>query len=135
MNRLMRRDVRVIIPVKEDEKDVFVEVLNPKEHVVEYIKGSIVDSISEGMTSDDSRLMEYLIDNLTNIELAMPLEDLLETDLSYECKVLIYHIRNILEEIKQEVFMMMKMKMEKEKTSKLEREVLAMMEESVSDGV
>ena len=135
MNRLMRRDVRVIIPVKEDEKDTFVEVLNPKEHVIEYIKGIIVDNISEGMTSDDSRLMEYLIDNLTNIELAMPLEDLLETDLSNECKVLIYHIRNILEEIKQEVFMMMKMKMEKEKTNKLEQEVLAMMEESVSDGV
>lgn len=136
MNRLMRRDVRVIIPIKEDEENGFIEVQNPKDYVVDYIKNIIVENISNGVTGQgDLKLLEYLIDNLTNIELTSPLEDLLEMEVSYEFKVLLYHIRTILEEINQEVFMMMKMKIEKEKTAKLEREVLAMMEESALDGV
>lgn len=124
INKLLRKNVRTIIPFKEDENEDYIEIKNPKEYVISKVKERIVNRIDGKDDFKDAEILEFLIKELTNIELNESLDSLLEKDLSMECKVMLFHITEIYHEIAQESMNQMKMQLIEKKTKKLEEEVV-----------
>lgn len=123
LDKLLRKNVRVIIPFKEDEQDEFIEIKNPKPYVIKKVKERLINRINGKEKFNDSEILEFLINELTNIELNIGLEELLNQEISFECQMMLYHITDIFHEISQEMIMMMKMELTEKKTKKLENEV------------
>lgn len=121
---LLRKNVRVIIPFKEEEVEQFIEIKNPKPYTVKVIKERLVKRINGEETFTDGEILEYLIKELTNVELEYSLDELLDQDISFECKMLIYHVTEIYHEIFQEMLVMMKLDLTEKKTRKMEEEVV-----------
>lgn len=121
---LLRKNVRVIIPFKEEEVEQFIEIKNPKPYTVKVIKERLVKRINGEETFTDGEILEFLIKELTNVELEYSLDELLDQDISFECKMLIYHITEIYHEIFQEMLVMMKLDLTEKKTRKMEEEVV-----------
>lgn len=125
--KLFKNKTRILIPFKEDDNEEYIEIKNPKEYTIKKVKERIINRINKKDNFDNNEILEYLINELTNIELDMPLEKLLKEDLSFECKVMLYHIMDIYNEISQECMMLMKMELTQKKTKKLEEEIISEM--------
>lgn len=123
INKLIKSKVRVIIPFKEDDLDEFIEIRNPKEYVIKKVKERLINRIEGRDDFDNNEILEYLIKELTNIELNEPLNDLLKKDISFECKMMLFHISEIYNEIQQEMLSMMKLDIMNRKAIELEKEV------------
>lgn len=124
LQKLLRKNVRVIIPFKEDEQEEFIEVRNPKPFIVKKVKERLLNRINKKEDFKDEEILEFLIKELTNIELNEPLSELVKKDISFECEIMLYNITEIFHEISQEMMIMMKMDLMEKKTKKLENEVI-----------
>lgn len=123
--KLFKKSTRVIIPFKEDENDEYIEVKNPKEYTIKKVKERIINRIDGKDDFDNNEILEFLIKELTNVELECSLDELLEREeLSFECKSMLYHITDIYHEIQQECLMFIKMDLMAKKSKKIEDEVV-----------
>lgn len=124
-DRLFRKSVRVVIPFKDDETNEFIEIRNPDNHLSKKIRQRLVDRINGKDEFTNNEILEYLISELTNVKLNMTLEQLLEEDMSFECKMLLFHITEIYDEIQTEMLYMMKMDIMAKKNKNLEEEFVS----------
>lgn len=122
INKLLKKEIRTMI-VLEGEENEYIEIKNPNEEVIKYVKENLLNKINNKEHIEENEMLEYLIKTLTNAELTIPLNELLSMELSMECKVMMYHITNIYHEIIQECMMTLKLLSMVEKTKTLEKEV------------
>lgn len=119
MKKLIRNEIRTIIPMGNEK----IIVKNPTNDNIKHIQECLLKTVEGGEDFTLSNI-EYLINQLTNIELECSVEELLKKDLSNECKVMLYHINSIYHEIAQEFMLNMKLLLASEKTKSLELEVI-----------
>ncbi|GAA0701274.1 hypothetical protein GCM10008904_07260 [Paraclostridium ghonii] len=112
-----------MIPFKDEEEECFIEIKNPTEDIIKNIKEKIISRINRNEDFDNNDIIEYLIKELTNIKLTMSLQALLTQDISYECKMMLYYITEIYNEIQTEILCMVKMELMTQKLKKLKEEV------------
>lgn len=128
-NKLFKKNIRVVIPFKNEEDDDFIEIKNANEYVIQKIKTKIIDRINGNDDFDNNDILEYLIKELTNVKLNMSLKELLNQDISYECKIMLYHITEIFNEIQEEILCLVKLELMSKKVSKLEEDVIVEMQQ------
>lgn len=129
MDGLIKGNVRVVIPFKDSELHEFIEIKNPNEYIIKNIKTRVIDRINGKDDFDNSEILEYLIKELTNVKLDKTINELLLEDLSHECKMLLYHITDIYNEMQEEILCVVKMDLAKKKITKLEEELVAEMQQ------
>lgn len=107
VNDFLREEIRAIVPFKtKDGKNERIEIKNPTEEV----KSELLDMIYKGLDDDSKKksndeLIKYLFDELTNIDLKIPISELGNMEISYELECTLYHITSILNEIMTVAYM------------------------------
>ncbi|HBF0011385.1 TPA: hypothetical protein KNJ90_002957 [Clostridioides difficile] len=107
VDKLIQDEVRAIIPIiDENGKEEYIEVRNPDKET----KEEILNKIWVGMENPDLALsqediLKMLIDKLTNIELNIEIEDLVDSNISSELETVMYHICQIGNELTASLLM------------------------------
>ncbi|HBE8640387.1 TPA: hypothetical protein KM425_002108 [Clostridioides difficile] len=131
VDKLIQDEVRAIIPiVDESGKEEYIEVRNPDKET----KEEILNKIWVGMESPDLALsqediLEMLIDKLTNIELNIEIEDLINGNISSELENVMYYIGQIENELTASLLMNTEIKLGQMKNEILQDRVLKETEE------
>lgn len=129
LNKLLKNKIRVIIPFKDEDSTDYIEIQNPQENVIKHVKERVIKRINGEDDFDNGEILDYLIKELTNVTLEESINDLLLKDLSYECKMLLYHITDIYNEIQSEILCLAKIEIAKKRVEKLEEEVVVEMQQ------
>ncbi|HFL2422401.1 TPA: hypothetical protein ACG3H7_002500 [Clostridioides difficile] len=131
VDKLIQDEVRAIIPIiDENGKEEYIEVRNPDKET----KEEILNKIWVGMESPDLALsqediLEMLIDKLTNIELNIEIEDLINGNISSELENVMYYIGQIENELTASLLMNTEIKLGQMKNEILQDRVLKETEE------
>lgn len=123
LNKLLKGKVRVVIPFKDEDNYDFIEIKNPSEKIIKDIKTRIVNRVNGKDDFDNNEMLEFLIKELTNVNLNIKLEELIMQDISHECKMMLFHITEIYNEIQTEVLSIIKMELSSKRVKKLEEEI------------
>ena len=130
VSNLLKEDIKAIIPIMENGVENYIEVKNPTKEVddkiVKIIEGSIDDPSKR---INDIEIMEILIKELTNIELNIPLGELLEMECSYEFEMVLFHISEILAQIENKMLMNAKILTTRVRNNDLKKSVSKEIEE------
>lgn len=131
VDKLMQDEVRAIIPiVDENGKEEYIEVRNPDKKT----KEEILNKIWVGMENPDLALsqediLKMLVDELTNIELNIEIENLINGNISSELETVMYHIGQIENELTASLLMNTEVKLGQLKNEMLQDRVLKETEE------
>ncbi|HBF8123426.1 TPA: hypothetical protein KQF10_001650 [Clostridioides difficile] len=131
VDKLIQDEVRAIIPiVDESGKEEYIEVRNPDKET----KEEILNKIWVGMENPDLALsqediLKMLIDKLTNIELNIEIEDLINGNISSELETVMYYIGQIENELTASLLMNTEVKLGQLKNEILQDRVLKETEE------
>ncbi|MCC0678501.1 MULTISPECIES: hypothetical protein [unclassified Clostridioides] len=131
VDKLMQDEVRAIIPiVDENGKEEYIEVRNPDKKT----KEEILNKIWVGMENPDLALsqediLKMLVDKLTNIELNIEIEDLINGNISSELETVMYYIGQIENELTASLLMNTEIKLGQLKNDILQGRVLKETEE------
>ena len=131
VDKLMQDEVRAIIPiVDENGKEEYIEVRNPDKKT----KEEILNKIWVGMENPDLALsqediLKMLINKLTNIELNIEIEDLINGNISSELETVMYYIGQIENELTASLLMNTEIKLGQLKNEMLQDRVLKETEE------
>ncbi|HBG7055991.1 TPA: hypothetical protein KQ981_002890 [Clostridioides difficile] len=131
VDKLIQDEVRAIIPiVDENGKEEYIEVRNPDKET----KEEILNKIWVGMENPDLALsqediLKMLIDKLTNIELNIEIEDLINGNISSELENVMYYIGQIENELTASLLMNTEIKLGQMKNEILQDRVLKETEE------
>ncbi|CCL51155.1 hypothetical protein KWR00_012870 [Clostridioides difficile] len=131
VDKLIQDEVRAIIPIiDENGKEEYIEVRNPDKET----KEEILNKIWVGMENPDLALsqediLKMLIDKLTNIELNIEIEDLVDSNISSELETVMYHICQIGNELTASLLMNTDVKLGQMKNEILQDRVLKETEE------
>ncbi|HBF0668565.1 TPA: hypothetical protein KR288_002411 [Clostridioides difficile] len=131
VDKLIQDEVRAIIPIiDENGKEEYIEVRNPDKET----KEEILNKIWVGMENPDLALsqediLKMLIDKLTNIELNIEIEDLVDGNISSELENVMYYIGQIENELTASLLMNTEIKLGQMKNEILQDRVLRETEE------
>ncbi|HFL2520425.1 TPA: hypothetical protein ACG3HB_000623 [Clostridioides difficile] len=131
VDKLIQDEVRAIIPiVDESGREEYIEVRNPDKET----KEEILNKIWVGMENPDLALsqediLKMLIDKLTNIELNIEIEDLVDGNISSELETVMYHIGQIENELTASLLMNTEVKLGQLKNEILQDRVIKETEE------
>lgn len=131
VDKLIQEEVRAIIPIiDENGKEEYIEVRNPDKET----KEEILNKIWVGMENPDLALsqediLKMLIDKLTNIELNIEIEDLVDGNISSELETVMYYIGQIENELTASLLMNTEVKLGQMKNEILQDRVLKETEE------
>ncbi|HBH3403018.1 TPA: hypothetical protein KSJ59_002575 [Clostridioides difficile] len=131
VDKLIQDEVRAIIPIiDENGKEEYIEVRNPDKET----KEEILNKIWVGMENPDLALsqediLKMLIDKLTNIELNIEIEDLINGNISSELENVMYYIGQIENELTASLLMNTEVKLGQMKNEILQDRVLKETEE------
>ncbi|HBF1984228.1 TPA: hypothetical protein KNU27_003025 [Clostridioides difficile] len=131
VDKLIQDEVRAIIPIiDENGKEEYIEVRNPDKET----KEEILNKIWVGMENPDLALsqediLKMLIDKLTNIELNIEIEDLINGNISSELENVMYYIGQIKNELTASLLMNTEIKLGQMKNEILQDRVLKETEE------
>lgn len=131
VDKLIQDEVRVIIPiVDESGKEEYIEVRNPDKET----KEEILNKIWVGMENPDLALsqediLKMLIDKLTNIELNIDIQDIIDGNISSELETVMYYISQIINELTASLLMNTEVKFGQMKNEILQDRVLKETEE------
>lgn len=131
VDKLIQDEVRAIIPiVDENGKEEYIEVRNPDKKT----KEEILNKIWAGMENPDLALsqediLKMLINKLTNIELNIEIEDLVDGNISSELEIVMYYIGQIENELTASLLMNTEVKLGQLKNEILQDRVLKETEE------
>ncbi|HEK8924601.1 TPA: hypothetical protein STY83_002932 [Clostridioides difficile] len=131
VDKLIQDEVRAIIPiVDESGREEYIEVRNPDKET----KEEILNKIWVGMENPDLALsqediLKMLIDKLTNIELNIEIEDLVDGNISSELETVMYYIGQIENELTASLLMNTEIKLGQMKNEILQDRVLKETEE------
>ncbi|CZR92287.1 TPA: hypothetical protein KNP26_003023 [Clostridioides difficile] len=131
VDKLIQDEVRAIIPIiDENGKEEYIEVRNPDKET----KEEILNKIWVGMENPDLALsqediLKMLIDKLTNIELNIEIEDLVDGNISSELENVMYYIGQIENELTASLLMNTEIKLGQMKNEILQDRVLKETEE------
>ncbi|HBH2317579.1 TPA: hypothetical protein KRN70_001501 [Clostridioides difficile] len=131
VDKLIQDEVRAIIPIiDENGKEEYIEVRNPDKET----KEEILNKIWVGMENPDLALsqediLKMLIDKLTNIELNIEIEDLINGNISSELENVMYYIGQIENELTASLLMNTEIKLGQMKNEILQDRVLRETEE------
>ncbi|HGM3507101.1 TPA: hypothetical protein ACKOR7_001676 [Clostridioides difficile] len=131
VDKLIQDEVRAIIPIiDENGKEEYIEVRNPDKET----KEEILNKIWVGMENPDLALsqediLKILIDKLTNIELNIEIEDLVDGNISSELETVMYYIGQIENELTASLLMNTEVKLGQMKNEILQDRVLKETEE------
>ncbi|HFH0143769.1 TPA: hypothetical protein ACGI7U_003559 [Clostridioides difficile] len=131
VDKLIQDEVRAIIPIiDENGKEEYIEVRNPDKET----KEEILNKIWVGMENPDLALsqediLKMLIDKLTNIELNIEIEDLVDGNISSELENVMYYIGQIENELTASLLMNTEVKLGQMKNEILQDRVLKETEE------
>lgn len=131
VDKLMKDEVRAVIPfTDENGKEEYIEVRNPDKKT----KEEILNKIWIGMENPDLALsqediLKMLIDKLTNIELNIEIEDLINGEVSSELETVMYYIGQIENELTASLLMNTEVKLGQMKNEILQERVLKETEE------
>lgn len=131
VDKLMKDEVRAIIPiVDENGKEEYIEVRNPNKKT----KEEILNKIWVGMENPDLALsqediLKMLIDKLTNIELNIDIQDIIDGNISSELETVMYYIGQIENELTASLLMNTEVKLGQMKNEILQDRVLKETEE------
>ncbi|WP_461195178.1 hypothetical protein CDIF100009_03888 (plasmid) [Clostridioides difficile] len=131
VDKLIQDEVRAIIPVvDENGKEEYIEVRNPDKET----KEEILNKIWVGMENPDLALsqediLKMLIDKLTNIELNIEIEDLINGNISSELENVMYYIGQIENELTASLLMNTEVKLGQLKNEILQDRVIKETEE------
>ncbi|MCC0645471.1 hypothetical protein KGF41_14495 [Clostridioides sp. ZZV14-6150] len=126
VDKLMKDEIRAIIPfIDENGKEEYIEVRNPDKKT----KEEILNKIWAGMENPDLALsqediLKMLIDKLTNIELNIEIEDLINGEVSSELETVMYYIGQIENELTASLLMNTEVKLGQLKNEILQDRVL-----------
>lgn len=119
---LYENDVYAYVPFVDDNgDDMYIQILNPNgEQKSEFVK-IIVDGLQDkDKKYSKEEVLEYMINNFTNLELEIPLKELDFTKLSFEFKMVLKHLEVLLQQIQQELFMNMRLETMRQLTKEYE---------------
>ncbi|EGT5564384.1 hypothetical protein GSQ24_01135 [Clostridioides difficile] len=131
VDKLIQDEVRAIIPiVDESGKEEYIEVRNPDKET----KEEILNKIWVGMENPDLALsqediLKMLIDKLTNIELNIDIQDIIDGNISSELETVMYYISQIINELTASLLMNTEVKFGQMKNEILQDRVLKETEE------
>ncbi|CCL12310.1 TPA: hypothetical protein KM840_002385 [Clostridioides difficile] len=131
VDKLIQDEVRAIIPiVDESGKEEYIEVRNPDKET----KEEILNKIWIGMENPDlalsqEEILKMLIDKLTNIELNIEIENLINSEVSSELETVMYYIGQIENELTASLLMNTEVKLGQMKNEILQDRVLKETEE------
>lgn len=131
VDKLMKDEVRAVIPfTDENGKEEYIEVRNPDNET----KEEILNKIWVGMENPDLALsqediLKMLIDKLTNIELNIEIEDLINGNISSELETVMYYIGQIENELTASLLMNTEVKLGQLKNEILQDRVIKETEE------
>ncbi|HEK8846698.1 TPA: hypothetical protein STX52_003971 [Clostridioides difficile] len=131
VDKLIQDEVRAIIPIiDESGREEYIEVRNPDKKT----KEEILNKIWIGMENPDLALsqediLKMLIDKLTNIELNIEIEDLVDGNISSELENVMYYIGQIENELTASLLMNTEIKLGQMKNEILQDRVLKETEE------
>ncbi|MGX4591249.1 hypothetical protein ACWJU5_14180 [Clostridioides difficile] len=131
VDKLIQDKVRAIIPiVDENGKEEYIEVRNPDKKT----KEDILNKIWVGMENPDlalsqEEILKMLIDKLTNIELNIEIENLINSEVSSELETVMYYIGQIENELTASLLMNTEVKLGQLKNEILQDRVLKETEE------
>lgn len=130
VSKLLKEDIKAIIPVIENGVENYIEVKNPTKELNDKIAKMIEESIDNPSKQiNDTEVMEILIKELTNIELNIPLSELLEMECSYEFEMVLFHISEILAQIENKMLMNAKILTTRVRNNDLKKSVSKEIEE------
>ncbi|MBH8021648.1 hypothetical protein I6C29_18425, partial [Clostridioides difficile] len=124
-------EVRAIIPIiDENGKEEYIEVRNPDKET----KEEILNKIWVGMENPDLALsqediLKMLVDKLTNIELNIDIQDVIDGNISSELETTMYYIGQIENELTASLLMNTEVKLGQMKNEILQDRVLKETEE------
>ncbi|EGT5004853.1 hypothetical protein ACF12F_003018 [Clostridioides difficile] len=131
VDKLIQDKVRAIIPiVDENGKEEYIEVRNPDKKT----KEDILNKIWVGMENPDLALsqediLKMLVDKLTNIELNIDIQDVIDGNISSELETTMYYIGQIENELTASLLMNTEVKLGQMKNEILQDRVLKETEE------
>ncbi|HBF7094818.1 TPA: hypothetical protein STX52_003974 [Clostridioides difficile] len=131
VDKLIQDEVRAIIPiVDESGREEYIEVRNPDKET----KEEILNKIWVGMENPDLALsqediLKMLIDKLTNIELNIDIQDVIDGNISSELETVMYYIGQIENELTASLLMNTEVKLGQMKNEILHDRVLKETEE------
>ncbi|HFL2415226.1 TPA: hypothetical protein ACG3O0_002388 [Clostridioides difficile] len=131
VDKLIQDEVRTIIPIiDENGKEEYIEVRNPDKET----KEEILNKIWTGMENPDLALsqediLKMLINKLTNIELNIEIEDLINGNISSELETVMYYIGQIENELTASLLMNTEVKLGQLKNEILQDRVIKETEE------
>lgn len=131
VDKLIQDEVRAIIPIiDENGKEEYIEVRNPDKET----KEEILNKIWVGMENPDLALsqediLKMLIDKLTNIELNIEIQDVIDGNISSELETVMYYIGQIENELTASLLMNTEVKLGQMKNEILQDRVLKETEE------
>lgn len=124
VSNLLKDDIKAIIPIMENGVENYIEVKNPTKEINDKIVKIIEESIDDpNKRINNVEIMETLIKELTNIELNIPLSELLEMECSYELEMVLFHVSEILAQIENKILMNAKILTTKVRNSDLRKSV------------
>ncbi|HGH0416837.1 TPA: hypothetical protein ACJHEU_002731 [Clostridioides difficile] len=131
VDKLMKDEVRAVIPfTDENGKEEYIEVRNPDNET----KEEILNKIWVGMENPDLALsqediLKMLVDKLTNIELNIDIQDVIDGNISSELETTMYYIGQIENELTASLLMNTEVKLGQMKNEILQDRVLKETEE------
>ncbi|HEK4597260.1 TPA: hypothetical protein SOK46_002615 [Clostridioides difficile] len=131
VDKLIQDEVRTIIPIiDENGKEEYIEVRNPDKET----KEEILNKIWTGMENPDLALsqediLKMLVDKLTNIELNIDIQDVIDGNISSELETVMYYIGQIENELTASLLMNTEIKLGQMKNEILQDRVLKETEE------
>ncbi len=117
MKNLLRREIRIIIPCGDEH----IQVNNPTEEIAKQVREMIVNNMTKEKITSSDAMLEFLIKELTNVELSCKLDEFRKMDIGYEAKVMLFNITEILNELYEECNMLIKMAHNTENAKKIDR--------------
>ncbi|HBF4994855.1 TPA: hypothetical protein KOP46_002787 [Clostridioides difficile] len=131
VDKLIQDEVRAIIPiVDESGREEYIEVRNPDKETKEEILNKIwvgMENLDLALSQED--ILKMLIDKLTNIELNIEIEDLVDGNISSELETVMYYIGQIENELTASLLMNTEIKLGQMKNEILQDRVLKETEE------
>ncbi|HBF4443257.1 TPA: hypothetical protein KON86_002889 [Clostridioides difficile] len=131
VDKLMKDEVRAVIPfTDENGKEEYIEVRNPDNET----KEEILNKIWVGMENPDLALsqediLKMLVDKLTNIELNIDIQDVIDGNISSELETTMYYIGQIENELTASLLMNTEVKLGQLKNEILQDRVIKETEE------
>lgn len=125
-DKLMQDEVRAIIPiVDENGKEEYIEVRNPDKKTKEKIFDEILANMEDSdLSLFQNNILKMLLNELTNIELNIDIEDLKNGKISNELETTMYYIGQISNELTNSLLMNFEIKLGQMKNEILQEKVL-----------